>query len=589
MMTLKTRWSEEAMCDLPLPEYPRPQMVREENWINLNGMFDFAVTDAKAEWCDSYEEKIRVPFAVESCLSGICRRVSAADRLWYRKSFTLPESFKGKRTLLHFGAVDWECKIYINKTLVGSHIGGYCPFTLDITDALTEGENELVVWVYDPTDEAWQNRGKQASYSHGFWYTSTSGIWQTVWLESVSESYIKGYKLTPDIDEGVLKIETNVIGEGTLKIKVLDGEAVVAEKEISADDKVEIKDAKLWSPESPFLYDFVLELSKDGKVSDTVKGYFGMRKYSIGEYGGYKRLFLNNEPYFQRGLLDQGYWSDGQLTPPTDEAMVYDIVKMKELGFNMLRKHIKVEPARWYYYCDKYGMLVWQDMISGGQNLNMTYVGVIPNIHSFLNPVLYLSKKDNSYKLQQREKLEWRQQFEEEYEEMIDCLYNYTSICCWVPFNEAWGQFDAKRIGEWTKKKDPTRFCDHASGWYDQKGPDFRSIHKYIMPVILPKYDGRPIVVSEYGGYSQKIKGHVWNWEKSFGYQMYADKDKLTEAYRKLHEKQIIPNIKNGLSATVYTQVSDVEFEVNGMLTYDREIMKLHEDVVKEINSKMTY
>ena len=589
MMTLKTRWSEEAMCDLPLPEYPRPQMVREDNWVNLNGMFDFAVTDDKAEWCDSYEEKIRVPFAVESCLSGICRRVSAKDRLWYRKSFTLPESFKDKRTLLHFGAVDWECRVYVNKKQVGSHIGGYCPFTLDITDALVEGENELVVWVYDPTDEAWQNRGKQASYSHGFWYTSTSGIWQTVWLEAVSSSYVKNYKLTPDIDEGVLNIETTVEGVGSLKIKVLDGETVVAEKELALKDKVEIPDMKLWSPESPFLYDFVLELSKDGKVSDTVKGYFGMRKYSIGEYGGYKRLFLNNEPYFQRGLLDQGYWSDGQLTPPTDEAMVYDIVKMKELGFNMLRKHIKVEPARWYYYCDKYGMLVWQDMISGGQNLNMTYVGVIPNIHSFLNPVLYLSKKDNNYKLQQREKLEWRQQFEEEYEEMIDCLYNYTSICCWVPFNEAWGQFDAKRIGEWTKKKDPTRFCDHASGWYDQKGPDFRSIHKYIMPVILPKYDGRPIVVSEYGGYSNKIEGHVWNWDKSFGYQMYADKDKLTEAYRKLHEKQIIPNIKNGLSATVYTQVSDVEFEVNGMLTYDREIMKLHEDVVKEINSKMTY
>lgn len=589
MMTLKTRWSEEAMCDLPLPEYPRPQMVRKDNWVNLNGMYDFAVTDDKTEWCESYGEKIRVPFAVESCLSGICRRISAKDRLWYKKSFTLPESFKGKRTLLHFGAVDWECRVYINKAQVGSHIGGYCPFTIDITDALTEGENELVVWVYDPTDEAWQNRGKQASYSHGFWYTSTSGIWQTVWLEAVNECYVKEYKLTPDIDEAVLNIETTLAGEGSLKIKVLDGENVVAEKAISAKDKVAIPDMKLWSPESPFLYDFVLEVSKGGEICDSVEGYFGMRKYSIGEYGGYKRLFLNNEPYFQRGLLDQGYWSDGQLTPPTDEAMVYDIVKMKELGFNMLRKHIKVEPARWYYYCDKYGMLVWQDMISGGQKLNMTYVGVIPNIHSFLNPVIYLSKKDNSYKLQQREKLEWRQQFEEEYEEMIDCLYNYTSICCWVPFNEAWGQFDAKRIGEWTKKKDPTRFCDHASGWYDQKGPDFRSIHKYIMPVILPKYDGRPIVVSEYGGYSSKIKDHVWNWDKSFGYQMYADKDKLTEAYRKLHEKQIIPNIKNGLSATVYTQVSDVEFEVNGMLTYDREIMKLHEDVVKEINSKMTY
>ncbi len=588
-MTLTTRWAKEAMCDKPLAEYPRPQMVREDNWVNLNGMFDFAVTDAKTEWCDSYEEKIRVPFAVESCLSGICRRVSANDRLWYKKSFTLPDSFKGKRTLLHFGAVDWECKVYVNKTQVGSHIGGYCPFSLDITQALKDGENELVVWVYDPTDDGWQNRGKQASQSHGFWYTSTSGIWQTVWLEAVSENYIKGYKLTPDIDEGVLNIETNVCGEGTLKIKVFDGEALVCEKAVLNCDKVEIPDAKLWSPENPFLYDFVLELSDNGSVCDSVKGYFGMRKFSIGEYAGYKRLFLNNEPYFQKGLLDQGYWSDGGLTPPTDEAMIYDIEKMKDIGFNMLRKHIKVESARWYYHCDRLGMLVWQDMVSGGQKLNSLYVGVIPNIHSFLNPVLYLTKKDNSYKTFSRDRIEWRIQFEQEYEEMIDSLYNSTSICCWVPFNEAWGQFDAKRIGEWTKKKDPSRFCDHASGWYDQKGPDFRSIHKYIMPVILPKYDNRPIVLSEYGGYSSKIKDHVWNWEKSFGYQMYADKDKLTEAYKKLHERQIIPNIKNGLSATVYTQVSDVEFEVNGMMTYDRELVKLHEDVVREINSKLTY
>ena len=587
MMTLKTRWASEAMCDMPLPEYPRPQMVRED-WINLNGMFDFAIT-GDIDWCEEYTEEIRVPFAVESCLSGICKRVSAKDRLWYRKKITLPESFKGKRTLLHFGAVDWECKVYVNKKEVGYHLGGYCPFSIDITDALTDGENELVVRVYDPTDEGWQNRGKQASESHGFWYTSTSGIWQTVWMEAVSENYIASYKVTPDIDTEVISLETAVVGTGDLKIKIYDGDNLVAEKEISAKDKIAIPDMKLWSPESPFLYDFVLELSVDGKVADSIKGYFGMRKYSIGEYEGYNRLFLNNEPYFQRGLLDQGYWSDGGMTPPTDEAMIYDIEKMKDLGFNMLRKHIKVEPARWYYYCDKLGMLVWQDMISGGKALNLFHAGVLPNVHGVLNPLVNLSKKDNAYKIFNRDRIEWRLQFEDELFEMIDSLYNYTSICCWVPFNEGWGQFDAKRIGDAIKEKDPSRFVDHASGWYDQKGCDFRSIHKYILPFIMPKYDGRPIVLSEFGGYSQKIKGHVWNWEKSFGYQMYANKVALTNAYKALHEKQIIPNIKKGLSATVYTQVSDVEFEVNGILSYDRELVKLDEDVLREINSKMTY
>ena len=587
MMTLKTHWAEEAMCDLPLPEYPRPQMVRED-WVNLNGMFDFAIT-GDIDWCDEYTDEIRVPFAVESCLSGICKRISAKDRLWYRKKITLPESFKGKRTLLHFGAVDWECKVYINKKEVGSHIGGYCPFTIDITDALTDGENELVVRVYDPTDEGWQNRGKQASESHGFWYTSTSGIWQTVWMEAVSENYIASYNVTPDIDNAVVMLKTAVIGDGELKIKIYDGETVVAEKAISAEDKIAVPDMKLWSPESPFLYDFVLELLKGGEVVDSIKGYFGMRKYSIGEYEGYNRLFLNNEPYFQRGLLDQGYWSDGGMTPPTDEAMIYDIEKMKDLGFNMLRKHIKVEPARWYYHCDKLGMLVWQDMISGGKALNLFHAGVLPNIYGVLNPLVNLTKKDNAYKIFNRDRIEWRLQFEEELFEMIDALYNYTSICCWVPFNEGWGQFDAKRIGDAIKEKDPSRFVDHASGWYDQKGCDFRSIHKYILPFIMPKYDGRPIVLSEFGGYSQKIKGHVWNWEKSFGYQMYANKVALTNAYKALHEKQIIPNIKKGLSATVYTQVSDVEFEVNGILSYDRELVKLDEDVLREINSKMTY
>ena len=588
MMTLKTRWAEEAMTDRPLPEYPRPQMVRE-NWLNLNGMFDYAVTDEAAEWCDEYDGQIRVPFAIESCLSGVCKRINAKDRLWYRKKFTLPSSFAGKRTLLHFGAVDWECKVYINKALVGSHIGGYCPFTVDITDALCEGENELVVWVYDPTDEGWQNRGKQASQSHGFWYTSTSGIWQTVWLEAVEKCYIEKIRLTPDIDASVIKIEAETSCDcGKLFAKVLDGETVVAQADITDNNEITIENAKLWSPEEPFLYNLELSLDFGGTV-DTVKSYFAMRKFSIGEHEGYARLFLNNKPYFQKGLLDQGYWSDGGLTPPTDEAMVYDIETMKRLGFNMLRKHIKVEPDRWYYHCDRLGMIVWQDMVSGGKALNLFHAGVLPNIQSFLSPAVYLTKKDNAYKTFNRDKIEWRTQFEEELFEMMDALYNHPSIGCWVPFNEGWGQFDAKRIGDAVKEKDPTRIVDHASGWYDQKGCDLRSIHRYILPVTAPKYDGRPFVLSEYGGYSQIIDGHVWNKEKSFGYQMYKSKESMTDAYRKLHEKQVIPAIKKGLSATVYTQVSDVEFEVNGIMTYDRELIKLDEDMLKEINAKMKY
>lgn len=588
MMTLTTRWAQQAMCDMPHSEYPRPQMVRD-NWVCLNGMYDFAITKDNEEWCDEFSEEIRVPFAVESCLSGVCKRVSDDELLWYRKKITLPEPFKGKRILLHFGAVDWECMVYINKVLVGSHLGGYCPFTIDITDALVDGENELTVRVYDPTDKSWQNRGKQASKSHGFWYTSTSGIWQTVWMEAVSENYISSYKATPDIDKGVIAIKTDIVGEGSLKIKIFDGDNVVSEKDISSDDVIAVPNMKLWSSESPFLYDFTLELSKDGVVTDSVKGYFGMRKFSIGMYEGYNRLFLNNEPYFQKGLLDQGYWSDGGMTPPTDEAMIYDIAKMKELGFNMLRKHIKAESARWYYHCDRLGMLVWQDMISGGKALNTFHAGVLPNVYGVLNPIVNLTKKDNAYKIFNRDRIEWRTQFESELFELIDSLYNFTSICCWVPFNEGWGQFDAKRIGDAIKEKDPSRFVDHASGWYDQNGCDFRSMHKYILPVILPKYDGRPIVLSEYGGYSQKIEGHVWNWEKSFGYQMYGSKASLTKAYKNLHERQIIPNIKRGLSATVYTQVSDVEFEVNGILSYDREIVKIDEDTLKALNAKLTY
>lgn len=577
-----TRWAKEAVCECPLPEYPRPQMERD-NWINLNGKFDYAITDANAQWIDKIDGQILVPFSIESELSGVGKKITENDRLWYKKIFTLPENFKNKRTILHLDSVDWQCKVYINKKLMGEHFGGYTRITYDITDALVEGENELVVWVYDPTEKGWQNRGKQDTVSHGFWYTPTTGIWKTVWLESVSENYIKGYKIVPNIDKSTVNIKTDVIGEGSLKIEILDGENVINECEIGEDADISIPNVKLWSPEHPFLYNFVLRLSSNGKVEDTVKGYFGMRKFSIDkDDNGINRLCLNNKPYFQRGLLDQGYWPDGILTPPVDEAMVYDIQKMKDLGFNMLRKHIKVECDRWYYYCDKIGMLVWQDMMSGGAYIGDLLAGVYPNFN--------IKVKDNQYRKFSRGEKAWRDDYERELFEVIDSLYNVPSICCWVPFNEGWGQFDAYRIGNKVKDYDPSRFVDHASGWYDQKGPDFVSMHKYVLPILMPKMDGRPFVISEYGGYQNGVPGHVWDDGKTFGlYLKFGSKKSLSTAYRKLHEQQVIPKIRKGLCATVYTQVSDVEFELNGMLTYDREIVKLDEDMLRSINAKLTY
>ncbi len=591
MAQIKTIFYDKVDRNCPLNEYPRPQFERDF-WMNLNGEYDYAIGPAHGkDFPEKFQGKILVPFAIESALSGVEKHIKKNDRLWYRRFFSLSEEFKGKRVIINFGAVDWICQIYINRKYVGVHSGGYNSFSFDITNFVTDGENELIVRVYDPTDEGWQQRGKQASFSHGFWYTATSGIWQTVWLEAISDAHIASVKLLPDIDNGTINVKSKIVSKGdyTLKATVYDGENVVAEKEIGINTDIEIPDFKLWSPEEPNLYDMVLELSVDGKVTDKVKTYFGMRKFSMAKDSkGYMRLCLNNKPYFHNGLLDQGYWCDGGMTPPTDEAMIYDIQKMKDLGFNMLRKHIKTEPARWYYHCDRLGMLVWQDMISGGKALNQIFAGVIPIFQGAFIPVKTFSLKDNKYALFNRDKKEWRDNFKSELFEMMDELYNCVSICTWVPFNEGWGQFNAYEIGRAVKSKDPSRHCDHASGWYDQGGGDFRSIHRYTVPVQVPKKEeNRAFVLSEFGGYSHIINGHVWNKEKSFGYMMYNSKASLTAAYKKLYEKQIIPNIEKGLSAAVYTQVSDVEFEVNGMMTYDRAIVKLDEDTVRNINKKM--
>lgn len=581
MEYIKTKFYDDVDKSCPLNEYPRPQMKREA-WQNLNGEFKYAIGDSLDRAPADFNGRILVPFAYESQLSGVCKTLKPDEILWYSKVFTVDDAVKNERILLHFGAVDWQCKVYVNGTFVGEHIGGYVPFSLDITDALRESENELCVAVYDPTDEGWQQRGKQTLESHGFWYTATSGIWQTVWLEGVARSYVKKVKLTPDIDNDRLKIELSLAGDADkIVAEVLDGNSVLLKQEIQIADEVELPSYELWSPENPKLYDLRITLYKGEEVTDSIVAYFGMRKYSIKTVDGLPRLCLNNQPYFQNGLLDQGYWCDGGMTPPTDEAMIYDIAKMKELGFNMLRKHIKMEPARWYYHCDRLGMLVWQDMISGGQYIGNLLAGALPNLN--------IHVKDNKYKAFSREKPEWRENFRLELFDMIDSLYNCVSLCCWVPFNEGWGQFDAYKIGHEVKKVDPTRFVDHASGWHDQHGPDFKSIHRYIVPVTLPFRDGRPFVLSEFGGYSRTIDGHVWNKKKSFGYIMFKSEKMLSNAYKMLFKTQIIPLIKKGLCATVYTQVSDVEFEVNGILTYDRKLVKLDEAMLKEINSQMHY
>ncbi len=580
MNTIRTQWSETIDKSCPLNDYPRPQMVRG-SFQCLNGEYDYAITPLAQQTMGESQGKILVPFAVETELSGVKKPLDERHALWYQRTFTLEEAVDGKRVLLHFGAVDWQCEVWVNGVSVGSHTGGYCPFTFDITDCLREA-NELIVRVVDPTDRGGQPRGKQVQKPVGFWYTATSGIWQTVWLEVVPQTYIRSLKLTPDIDRSVLRVEAPQNGDCRLKVEVRDGDAVVADEVIRSGGCVTVENAKLWSPEEPFLYDLTVSLLDGEEPVDTVTSYFGMRKFSTArDQNGYRRLCLNNKPYFQKGLLDQGYWPDGGMTAPSDEALIYDIQKMRELGFNMLRKHIKVEPLRWYYHCDRLGMLVWQDM-PNGCGVNLFVAGFLPN-------ACIRTVNDRHEKLFLRSDPAAQALFRTELDEMLDHLYNAVSICCWVPFNESWGQFDAANIAAHVKQLDPTRYVDHASGWHDQGAGDFKSIHRYIVPLGGFLRDKRALVISEYGGYSRVVEGHVWNRKKCFGYLMFKNERTLSDAYRSLHEKQVYRLLNKGLCALVYTQVSDVENEVNGILTYDRKVVKLDEEMIREINRKMTY
>jgi beta-galactosidase/beta-glucuronidase len=582
---ITTPWAEHINPDLPLPEYPRPQMVRQ-GWQNLNGVWSYAVTAKDAPPPVDFSSQIRVPFPIESALSGVKRQLQPDERLWYRRTFTVDPDWQGGRVLLHFGAVDWSCRVFVNGVDVGAHQGGYDPFTFDISDALKDGENTLTVSVWDPTDTQPIQRGKQVLKPGFIWYTAVSGIWQTVWLEHVPETYIGRTKLTPDIDHETLTVETKIINPPsnlTLKATVLDGDKTVVELDGTADKPLTIplENPKLWSPDSPHLYDLVLNLEVNSEAIDSVQSYFGMRKYSLDrDQEGNLRFCLNNKPLFLYGPLDQGYWSDGLYTPPTDEAMRWEIDFIKDAGFNMLRKHIKVEPARYYYHCDKTGLIVWQDMVSGG-------ISPKPIWFFFANFFKGMGD-DHCYWRLGRSRKENREQFKKEYQRMIDTLYNVVSIAIWCPFNEGWGQFDAAEIALWTKDYDPTRPVDHASGWFDQSAGDFKSEHIYFKPLPDPEFDpDRGLVLSEFGGYSLNLPDHAWKPDKDFGYKKFRDRESLTEGYLQLVNDQLIPWIKRGLSAAVYTQTTDVETEVNGFLTYDRKVTKMDMDIVRKAHADL--
>ena len=572
---LMTRWASEVSPDNVHPEYPRPQLVRKE-WLNLNGLWDYAITLREDPQPAGWEGRILVPFPVESALSGVMRRVYETNRLWYRRTFTLPRSWSGQRVLLHFGAVDWEAVVWVNGREVGRHRGGYDAFSFDITEALKgEGEQEVVVAVWDPTDAGTQPRGKQVRNPHGIWYTPSSGIWQTVWLEPVPETHIRRIRLTPDIDKETLRLEAFCEGPGDgweLEAEVRERGRVVGRvsaplqpdgRAARATMEISIPRPRLWSPDDPFLYDLELRLRRENRVADRVTSYFGMRKIAVQRDSlGIPRLFLNNKPLFQFGPLDQGFWPDGLYTAPTDEALRFDIEMTKKLGFNMARKHVKIEPARWYYWCDRLGLLVWQDMPSGDR-----YIG--PN-----DPDIRRSPESAA-------------QFERELKAMVEGLYNHPCIVMWVPFNEGWGQFDTCRIVDLIKQWDPTRLVNNASGWADRGCGDVRDVHIYPGPGTAPVEKQRAVVLGEFGGLGLPLRGHTWQDERNWGYRSYNTREELTEAYLELLRRLHPLTGDQGLAAAVYTQTTDVEIEVNGLMTYDRAVVKMDPELIAAAARKL--
>jgi glycosyl hydrolase family 2 len=548
---LKTKWAADVSPTRVLPEYPRPEMVRTA-WQSLNGEWDYVIADAAAQKPATFAGKILVPFPVQSQLSGVAAPVSDQQRLWYRRTFRAGTVPRGSRVLLHFGAVDWEAHVFVNGKEVGRHSGGYDPFTLDVTSALKPaGDQELVVSVWDPTDKGPQPRGKQVLEPKSIWYTAVTGIWQTVWFETVPDAYITGLDIGTDAAAGTISVtvRSNSGATGNARVVVRDGTRSVVEASGATGQPIVLRvpQPKLWSPDQPFLYDLRVTLGRD-----EVQSYAGIRSIAVQrDTAGVNRLFLNGKPLFEYGLLDQGWWPDGLYTAPTDEALASDIETTKRLGFNLIRKHVKVEPARWYYHADRLGVLVWQDMPSGGDKTP-----------------------------------ENKDMFANELEHVIDALRNHPSIVMWVPFNEGWGQHDTEQYVQWIKQRDPSRLVNNSSGWTDKGVGDVSDVHSYPAPIRPPLEEKRAAVLGEFGGLGLPLEGHTWIEKGNWGYRSYKTQEELGQAYRDLmYQLRIL--VGEGLSAAIYTQTTDVEIEVNGMLTYDRAVVKLPPDA-KELSTRLS-
>lgn len=561
-----TRWAAAVDPDSPWPEYPRPQLVRA-TWSNLNGRWDHAFRSSPS-LPSSWDGEIVVPFSPEAPLSGVGRQLQPDEWLFYRRDFVAPARPSDGRILLHFGAVDQSCTVWVDGIEVGGHIGGYLPFTLDITAVLAEsahgGSHTLVVRVRDLSETGSHARGKQRLDRGTIWYTAQSGIWQTVWLESVPPAYVERLVVVPDLDAGELEVTVVSSTATTEQVQVsVDGVTVsgIANQPV----RIRLATVHIWSPEDPFLYDMSVTLG-----ADRVTSYAAMRSFGVRD----GRLLLNGSPYQHIGVLDQGYWPDGLLTPPSDAAMVHDIETMKSLGFTMLRKHVKIEPLRWYAHCDRIGILVWQDMVNGGGR----YRHLVANLPA-TRPIRI---SDRRHGLFFRDDAAGREEFREEVRQTVRLLQSSPCIAVWTPFNEGWGQFDANDVATEVARLDPTRQVNHVSGWIDQGGGDIRSFHRYVRRWRTPRRDrhGRVTALTEYGGYSLRVADHTWG-DKEYGYRHLGSVDALAAAFTKLHSAVIAPTIAGGLAATVYTQLSDVEDELNGLLTWDREVLKVPAEVVR--------
>lgn len=559
---MNTDWTNTVDENSPLPEYPRPQMVREP-WQSLNGLWEYAITDSKVV-PDEFEGLITVPFSPETRLSGVQKKLERGKYLWYSRDVELPESFAGKRIILHFGAVDQVADVWVNEKQVASHVGGYLPFETDVTAAISGNYFTIVVRVTDDTDAGYHTRGKQKTRRGGIWYTPQSGIWQSVWMEAVPKNYVRGLRITPQFDDAEVDIMADIVGTEPA-VAHFNGESYTLPAAIP------VPDFEAWSPEHPKLYYFTVTCGED-----EVSSYFAMRKFSVGkDEDGAVRLMLNGKPYFHNGVLDQGYWPDGLYTAPTDEALSYDIRVAKASGFNMIRKHIKVEPLRWYYHCDRLGMLVWQDMPCGGGRYSsaVTQAPLVTGVHL----------SDRAHALFGRSDELGRREFQDELIDMVNHLYNCPCIAMWVLFNEGWGQFDAADMLKAVQFVDNTRTIDHASGWHDQGVGEIKSEHVYFRKYkFRPDRKGRAVVLSEFGGYAHQVAGHTFS-NKEFGYKSFDMPVQLEIALEELYQQQIRPAKQKGLAAAVYTQMSDVEDEINGLLTYDRRVIKTAPESMRKI------